>query len=120
MGRHPPGPQAGDGKGGRLIFNAPTEDEILSRNRYAGGMGVDKPTGRDLVPGFAETIRAAREAKGLTLRELADATGGAVSMESISRLEREERAPSLRVAAALAHALGLKKLRLADLHKPAK
>lgn len=72
------------------------------------------PTGRDLVPGFAAMIRAAREARGWSLAKLADEAG--VSLATLHKLEMETRAPSLRVASQVVAALGL----LVMLHDPAK
>jgi ribosome-binding protein aMBF1 (putative translation factor) len=69
-------------------------------------MGQSEPTGRDLVPGFAAMIAEAREAAGLSRRDLAEKAG--LSFNSVYSIESEKRAPSLRVAAALVVALGLK------------
>jgi transcriptional regulator with XRE-family HTH domain len=76
-------------------------------------MGNSEPTGRDLVPGFAEMIRSACEAKEWSLNDLARAAG--VSANTVSAVTREIRAPSLRVASALVSALGL----MVWLHAPA-
>ena len=76
-------------------------------------MGTSDTTGRDLVPGFAAMITAAREGKGWSLSELARQAG--ISANTVSAIEREVRAPSLRIAAALVGALGI----LAWLHNPA-
>lgn len=76
-------------------------------------MGTAEPTGRDLVEGFAATITAAREGKGWSMAELARQAG--LSVNTVSAIEREVRAPSLRVACALAVALGLR----VWLHDPA-
>lgn len=80
-------------------------------------MGTSEPTGRDLVPGFAAMLKAAREAKGWSCQQLADEAG--VSFNSVYAIEGEKRAPSLRVAAALVAALGLR-VWLHDPGKPAK
>ena len=77
-------------------------------------MGTSEPTGRDLVPGFAGMITKARESAGWSMGELARQSG--ISVNTVSAVEREIRAPSLRVAAALALALGIK----AWLHEPTK
>jgi transcriptional regulator with XRE-family HTH domain len=61
--------------------------------------------GRDTVPGFASRMRALRESKGLSIDGLSELSG--VHRDSIAKLEREERAPSLRIALALADALGV-------------
>lgn len=68
-------------------------------------MGTSEPTGRDLVPGFAAMITAARERLDWSRAELARRSG--LSVNTVSAIEREIRAPSLRVAAALARALDL-------------
>jgi transcriptional regulator with XRE-family HTH domain len=60
---------------------------------------------RDLVPGFGPTLRRFRGEKKLTIDELAELSD--VDRNSIARIEREERAPSLRRALALAKALGV-------------
>jgi transcriptional regulator with XRE-family HTH domain len=62
-------------------------------------------TPRDLVPGFAALVKARRDELGLTLYELARLTK--LGTTSISCIENERRAPSLRVAMVLARALGL-------------
>lgn len=77
-------------------------------------MGTSEPTGRDLVPGFAAMIQAARESLDWSRAELARRSG--LSVNTISAIEREIRAPSLRVASALATALDLR----VWLHDPAK
>jgi transcriptional regulator with XRE-family HTH domain len=61
--------------------------------------------GRDTVPGFAARLKALREAAGLTQPQLAELCG--THFTSIARLESEARAPSLRLAVALADALGV-------------
>jgi ribosome-binding protein aMBF1 (putative translation factor) len=86
--------------------------------RYIAPMGrprsnPPKPTGRDVVPGFASMLRAAREARGWSAQKLADAAG--VSLNTVWAIEGETRAPSLRVASALVAALGLAVM----LHDPA-
>ena len=63
-------------------------------------------TGRDVVPGFAKMIAAARKSAGLSKPDLAALAG--VSLDTIYKVEAEERAPSLRVAMQLVQALGLK------------
>ena len=67
--------------------------------------GMAEPTGRDTVPGFADMIRAARLQKEWTVRALADAAG--VGIGTVNSIEREVRAPSLRVALALVNALDI-------------
>lgn len=61
--------------------------------------------GRDTVPGFAAALRRLRAEKGFTIDTLADASG--VHRDSIAKLEREDRAPSLRLAFQLADVLGV-------------
>lgn len=60
---------------------------------------------RDLVPGFASLLKRTRKKKDWSIRDLAKASG--VAATSIYCIEREWRSPSLRVAKALAEALGL-------------
>jgi DNA-binding XRE family transcriptional regulator len=79
-------------------------DEI--RNLVAGLFSYAEPTGRDLVPGFAAMIAKAREAAEWSMAELARQSG--LSVNTVSAIEREIRAPSLRVASALVVALKLK------------
>jgi transcriptional regulator with XRE-family HTH domain len=62
--------------------------------------------GRDTVPGFADQLRLLRESKDWSIDDLAEKSG--VHRDSISKLEREERSPSLRLAFQLADALGVK------------
>jgi transcriptional regulator with XRE-family HTH domain len=76
-------------------------------------MGTNEPTGRDLIPGFAAAIAAARESRGWSKQQLAEAAG--LSFNTIYSIESEKRAPSLRVASAIADALGYR----AWLHDPA-
>lgn len=76
-------------------------------------MSNQKPSSRNLVPGFAAMVTAAREAKGWSIRELAREAG--MSPTGISSIERETRAPSLDVAAKIAAALDI----WAWLHDPA-
>ncbi len=61
--------------------------------------------GRGLVPGFAANLKRIREGKGISVEDLATASG--IHWDSIYRIEREDRAPSLRVALDLANALGV-------------
>lgn len=67
-------------------------------------MGTNQPTGRDIVPGFAAALAAAREAAGMSREELAARAG--VSFNTVYAVESERRAPSLRVAIALVNAAG--------------
>lgn len=70
--------------------------------------GADEAPGlkRDIVPGFAKMIREARESRGWNQLKLATAAGLGVS--SVWMIERERRAPTLRVAMALCNALGIR------------
>jgi transcriptional regulator with XRE-family HTH domain len=56
---------------------------------------------------FGERLRAARKRRGLSQRQLALATGRAVSPEYISRIESGYRAPSLNAIEKLAAGLDL-------------
>lgn len=73
---------------------------------YNPGMGTTDQTGRDMVPGFGPMIRSARLAREWSMDELAAVAD--VAQNTVSAIEREVRAPSLRVAAALVWALGLR------------
>lgn len=57
------------------------------------------------MPQLPEKVRAARQAKGLTIEALAFAAG--LSVRSVSRAEAGEHEPSLRSLAALAAALDI-------------
>lgn len=59
---------------------------------------------RDVVPGFGPAVRAARLAAGLSLGDVAAAAG--TDPAAVSKLENELRAPSLRMALAIARAVG--------------
>ena len=87
----------------------------MTADKYTRRMGGNNDqTSRDLVPGFAGMISTAREGKGWTRQDLATAAG--ISPNTVSAIEREVRAPSLRVASALVAALGL----VVMLHDPAR
>jgi DNA-binding XRE family transcriptional regulator len=62
-------------------------------------------TRRELVPGFARRLREARDAAGLTLQEIA--RQARTHWTSVAKIEAEARAPTLRIALALAAALGI-------------
>jgi transcriptional regulator with XRE-family HTH domain len=64
-----------------------------------------KASTRDMVPGFGVAVRTRREAAGLTLAQFAEKCGS--HFTSISKIERGERAPSLRIALDIASALGV-------------
>lgn len=74
--------------------------------------GIRRSNPRDLVPGFAKIITAARTARGWSQRELSRQSG--LSAMCVCDFEGENRSPSLRVAVKLARALGLS-VKLADL-----
>lgn len=71
---------------------------------------------RKFMPNIkAERIRQLRLARGLTQQELADATGGLVTKQAISKYEREKSQPSPVVLRTLADVFGVK---TADLFQP--
>lgn len=57
---------------------------------------------------IGEQLRRARERAGRSQREVAKATGGVVSSPALSRIERDERYPTLRTLEALTAALGVR------------
>ena len=61
--------------------------------------------GRDTVPGFASRLKTLREAAGLTQTALAELAG--THFTTVAKVEADGRAPSLRLAVALAEALGV-------------
>lgn len=61
--------------------------------------------GRDSVPGFPARLRELRDRAGLTMADLAEKAG--THWTTVAKLERDERSPSLRLAVALAVALGV-------------
>jgi transcriptional regulator with XRE-family HTH domain len=61
--------------------------------------------GRDTVPGFGARLKALREAAGLTQTALAERAG--THFTTIAKLEADERSASLRLALAIAGALGV-------------
>ncbi|WP_328476735.1 helix-turn-helix domain-containing protein [Actinoplanes sp. NBC_00393] len=69
-----------------------------------------------MITGFGSRVRALRQAAGLTLEQLAEASG--VSDRAISDMERgHSRAPETRTLTALAAALGLDPEQAADLER---
>ena len=66
---------------------------------------MSKAGGRDAVPGFGAAVRKERERQGMTLEDLAALCGSGFS--ALSKVERGGRAPSLRLALAIADALGV-------------
>lgn len=91
---------------------------MMSQMDTTRRMGTSEPTGRDLVPGFAAMLTAARETRGWSMAELARQSG--LSVNTISAIEREVRAPSLRVGAAIAEALDLWNLLRSPAVEPSK
>ena len=67
--------------------------------------GPTGPSSRDVVPGFGKAIRARRELAEMTMQELADKAE--THQTTVSKIEKEQRAPSLLLAAKLAKALGV-------------
>jgi transcriptional regulator with XRE-family HTH domain len=61
--------------------------------------------GRDVVPGFGDDVRAARDGMGWSRRDLAERVGSSYS--GLTQIERGERSVSLAVAVKLARALDL-------------
>jgi transcriptional regulator with XRE-family HTH domain len=55
--------------------------------------------------GFAENLKAEREARGLTQQQLADGVG--VTQGLVAQWENNQRTPSLKVAIRLARSLGV-------------
>ena len=64
------------------------------------------------IPSLGQTIRAAREARGQTQVNLAAATG--ISQGYLSQLERDEREPTLSIAARIARVLDMSLDKLAS------
>jgi transcriptional regulator with XRE-family HTH domain len=60
---------------------------------------------RETVTTFPARLAELREARGLTMQQLAEKAG--TSLYSVSKLERGERAPSFFLAVCLARALGI-------------
>lgn len=67
---------------------------------------TDRMASRDTVPGLALTLRAAREAAGLSQVEAGERSG--VHHVSIAKFETDKTAPTLRVLYKLAGAYGVK------------
>lgn len=67
--------------------------------------GVRNSVPRDLVPGFAQFVKGARERRNWSQRQLARMAN--VSAMCVCDLEAERRSPSLRVASQIASALEL-------------
>lgn len=60
---------------------------------------------RDMIPGFGAAVRSRREQAGLTLQQFAEKVG--THFTAISKVERGQRAPSLRLAVDIANALNV-------------
>lgn len=60
---------------------------------------------RDLIPGFGAAVRRRREQAGLSLEAVAERAK--THFTALSKVERSQRAPSLRLAAGIASALGV-------------
>lgn len=81
---------------------------------YRVHFAAGSPTGRvtmtqqpqDLTEAIGKRLRAAREACGLSVQQLADRTDGALLKSRIGNYEQGIRRPSIEVACALAEALG--------------
>lgn len=69
------------------------------------GRSMASKSTRDIVPGFGERVKAERERQGISQSELAERAG--THVQSVSNLEREYRAVSLRLALDIAGALGV-------------
>jgi transcriptional regulator with XRE-family HTH domain len=60
---------------------------------------------RDLLSAIGETLRAERNERGLTLRQVAE--GAHVSVSYLAEIERGEKDPSSRVLESIARGLGI-------------
>ncbi len=63
------------------------------------------PTRNAPIPAFGAEVRALRKTRGMTLKNLSEATG--VSVSYLSVVERDAAKPSAEILAAIAHALGI-------------
>ncbi len=66
---------------------------------------IHPPRRKDLLSAIGETLRAARNERGLTLRQVAE--GAHVSISYLAEIERGEKDPSSRVLESVAGGLGL-------------
>jgi transcriptional regulator with XRE-family HTH domain len=66
---------------------------------------IHPPRKRDLLSAIGETLRAARNERGLTLRQVAE--GAHVSISYLAEIERGEKDPSSRVLESVAEGLGI-------------
>ena len=80
----------------------------LQKARAPLSTRVEHAVRLELVEGFGQKIRAAREARGLTQEELGKMIGEKASV--ISRIEAGKMEPDIALARKLEHALGLKLL----------
>jgi transcriptional regulator with XRE-family HTH domain len=71
---------------------------------------VREASSRDVVPGFGERVRELREARGWTQEQLAERAN--THFTTVSKVERGDRAASLRLALVLAEAFGVSVMRL--------
>ncbi len=72
---------------------------------YTGIMAMTQPLERDPAPLVGRRVRALREARGLSLRDLAQRSG--VSAPMLSQVERGETSPTITIAQRIAHGLAL-------------
>jgi transcriptional regulator with XRE-family HTH domain len=83
---------------------------------------IHPPRKKDLLSAIGETLRAVRNDRGLTLRQVAE--GGHVSISYLAEIERGEKDPSSRVLESVAEGLGVEMgdllLRIAATLEPAK
>ena len=66
---------------------------------------IHPPRRKDLLSAIGETLRAARNERGLTLRQVAE--GAHVSISYLAEIERGEKDPSSRVLESVAEGLGV-------------
>ena len=97
-----PGPAAGPAAGGGISSGGPSSAGVSSAGVSSGGAS----SGGVSSGGVSGTqLRLARQARGLSQQQLAGMA--AVSRQAVSAVESGVSDPSLRVALALAHALGM-------------
>jgi DNA-binding XRE family transcriptional regulator len=91
-----------------LALRTGTGGEPLLVCPHDGGTAHSKgygPTTRDLVPGFGAAVRVRRESLGLSATKLARLAG--THQTTVSKIEKETRAPSLFLAVKLASGLSV-------------
>ncbi len=89
------------GSAGELRVSCPHVPEAVK-------LAAKKPQGessRDMVPGFGAAVRARRVKSGLSMHALAEKAD--THQTTVSKIENEQRAPSLALALKLAAALGV-------------